>query len=653
MINNSDPESESILNHELFDSLLGSLFDVVPEGVLVVDKESTIIYINDRMQEMWNTPKNASSHEARSRAAELVLDQAWFNKRNQEINNSELNVFDEIVELKDSRIFKRSSKPLIVKGKKEGRIWTYQNVSQEYHSRKLLENLIDHAPIGIALAGENRQFLSVNRALSETLGYTQDELLGTTFKDHTHTDDLADSVQILSKMDSGETNRFHFEKRYVHKDGSIINAFIHVARLPKYGNQDVQYIAQIVDLTQLKKAEEALFQSQKLESIGVLAGGIAHDFNNLLVAMNTQADVALRKSSLNQNPTQNIEKIKLAAKNASYLAEQLLAYSGKRKFKVEEIDLNLQIEKSTGIFNLAIPKNISFRKDLRSDLPLVSAEKSQIQQILLNLIMNATEALEGQSGEINIETDQVTFTAEHILNDEDFLLSPIEEGKHVLITVRDSGIGMDDQTIKKIFDPFFTTKYTGRGLGLAAVLGIIRGHRGAIKVTSQVGIGTTFEIYFPALPDNESSSSQGSNQLIANDVIRNDVENELSVLLIDDDENVRDALIDLFEFENIKLICAADGTEGITKLVDNKNDIALTLLDLSMPGLSSPETFSELKKINPELPIMLCSGFSEKKISDSFKSEEVAGFISKPFNSDELINLVQTYTRTDKTQSAD
>ncbi|MEM8857868.1 MAG: PAS domain S-box protein [Chloroflexota bacterium] len=649
----TEPKPESRLNSSLFDSLLGSLFNAVPEGVLIVDKYSNIIYINQRMQEMWRTADDASSTEARNRAAELVQDPDWFERRSDEINSSELTIFDEIVALKDGRIFKRSSKPLIVERKKEGRIWTYQDVSQEYHARRLLESLIDNAPIGIAMAAENRKFVRANQAFAATLGYSKEQLVNTSFKDHIHPEDLADSLQILSQIDSGKAPRFHFEKRFIHKNGSIINAMVHIAHLPKYGDQDIRYIAQIVDLTQLKKAEQALFQSQKLESIGVLAGGIAHDFNNLLVAMTTQADVALRKSTLNQNPNENIEKIKFAAKNASYLTEQLLAYSGRRKFKVENINLNNEIEKSAGIFNLALPKNVVLKQNLLNDLPNITAEKSQIQQILLNLIINASESLEGRNGEVYIETQLILLTEEDDLTMKDYVLAPIETGAHVAVSVADSGIGMTEETIEKIFDPFFTTKFSGRGLGLAAVLGIIRSHRGGIKVISVLGKGTKFEIYFPVSLDEQNTTNGKVDFKDQTNLESKELENELSVLLIDDDENVRDALIDLFNYENIKLVCAANGAEGIQKLIENKDEVALALLDLSMPGLPSPETFSGLKKINPELPILLCSGFSEREISNAFNAEEIEGFISKPFNSNELINLVHTYTQPSRGQSAD
>ncbi len=639
---NAEQPSESILTSSLFDNLLGSLFDAVPEGVLIVGKSNNVVYINERMRELWNFPEKMTNQEARKVASSLVLDPEKFQTRNEAINNSDDLIHDEQVQLKDGRMYMRSTKPLIVKGKKEGRIWTYQDISSQNHATKLRESLIDHAPIGIALANEAGCLVHVNQAWADTLGYTQEALIGTSFKDHTHPEDLFASKEIMREIGAGQINKIQFEKRHMHSDGSVVNTLIHIARLPKHGEQNARYIAQIVNITQLKNAEQALFQSQKLESIGVLAGGIAHDFNNLLVAIKTQADVALLKSASGKNPEQNIEKIKLATKNASYLTEQLLAYSGRRKFRVEDVDLNVQIEKNNGIFHLAIPKNIELKQNLAADLPNISAEKGQIQQILLNLVINGAESLEGEPGELIVTTEQVSFSEDEVLSAENYVLPPVMIGSHVCVSVTDSGIGMDEETLEKIFDPFFTTKFTGRGLGLAAALGIIRAHNGAMRVISQLGKGTTFELYFPTVGQNEMPAVE--NAPTADDSTEQRTDNDLGILLIDDDENVRDALKDLFEYENIKLICAANGSEGIQKLLAHKDDIALTLLDLSMPGLSSPETFVEIKKINPELPVMLCSGYSESKINESFEGEEIAGFLAKPFDANDLITLVTSFT---------
>lgn len=639
--NESDPKP--FILSSTFDSVLSSLFNAVPEGVLIMDRNLDVVYINQRMRDLWNYPLGMSNEEAQRVALSLVNHPKEFERRIGEIISSEDIISQEHIYLKDGRVYSRCSKPLIIDDQYEGRVWTYRNITDRIYSSNLLENLVEHAPNGIALIDPNGSFVHANQAWANMLGYSVQELLNTSFAHHTHPEDIAKSYDVFQQVNSGEIAKGSLEKRYIRKDTSIIDVLVHISMLPKQTDHEVLYLAQIVDLTQLKKAEHALFQSQKLESIGILAGGIAHDFNNLLLAIKTQVEVALKKQANGINVNGHLGKIKASTQNAAYLTEQLLAYSGRRKFKVEDLNINDEIKNNLSIFNLAIPKNISLAQKLDAHLPRIAAEKGQIQQILLNIIINAAEAMNNQPGKINISTSLERFSGSQPLDGGRFVLEPVIQGPHVLISVKDSGAGMDKETMDQIFDPFFTTKFTGRGLGLAAVLGILRGHKGALHVISQEGAGTTFNIYFPAsahLPYSasfEPFKAQTNNQ-------SDGMENNKAILLVDDDDDVREALIDLFELENINLICASDGSEGIEKLIANKDEIVLTLLDLSMPGLSSPETYSQLKDIKPDLPIMLCSGYSDHEINEAFEGKEIEGFIAKPFEISHLIETVQKFT---------
>jgi two-component system cell cycle sensor histidine kinase/response regulator CckA len=643
-----------ILNQDSFDGLLGTLLHSVPEGVHIVDRSGKVLFINEKMREMWEFPLDMPNDEAQNFAKLLVLNPKKFVQRIKEIHIVEGHIPEETVTLLNGKVYARNTKPIMINNVYQGRVWTYRNITEQYHTQyhtqELLENIFEHAPVAIALADRNGNMTRVNNAWTEILGFSEQEILHTSFSQQTHPDDKDACINAIKSLLSGQEKSVHLEKRYIHKDQSVINTFAHISILSPGQDTQIQdelLIAQIVDLTQLKKAEQALFQHQKLESIGVLAGGIAHDFNNLLVAIKAQSSVALRKLEKGDDATQNIEKVMMAADNAAYLTEQLLAYSGQRQFEVENVNINLQIEQQLGILNIAIPKNVVLTTNLLPSLPEISAEKGQMQQILLNLIINAAESMEKEPGEIIINTDEFYFGPEQILTTDDFILEPQWVGPHIRLTIADTGKGMDKETISKVFDPFFTTKFTGRGLGLAAVLGIVKSHKGALHISSEPNSGTTFDIYLPSLLIETSgleTSKSNSNKAKGNrSKPHPENDTKSTVLLIDDDKYVRQALTDLFEYENIKLICASDGKEGIEKLLIHKNKIAFTLLDLSMPGLSSVDTFTELRKIDPELPIVLCSGYSESAVGEAFEGKQFVGFISKPFEVDHLIDTVQKY----------
>lgn len=524
-----------------------------------------------------------------------------------------------------------------------GRAHLYTEIKTQ---EQQLKNIFDLAPIGFILCNLDGTFVQVNKAFENTIGYSQEELLGLKFIDITHSEERANNLRWVNQLIAGDITTYGFEKRYIHKDGSFINVFLQVSLLPTQSNQPAQLIAQVVDLTDLKKAESALLQHQKMESIGVLAGGIAHDFNNLLVALKAQSSLALLKLPAESAAKMHIEKVKMAADSATQLTEQLLAYSGQGQFKIEQTNPNHEVSQNSELLMVAIPKNVKISNQLAHPLPTIMVDKGQFQQILMNLIINAAESMEGNEGTIQISTLNTHLSLEQLATQE-FILIPPAPGQFVEISIMDDGLGMGAETLQKIFDPFFTTKFTGRGLGLAAVLGIVRSHNGGLIVKSKVGSGTTFKVYFPvaATPAQDAAEIQLKEQTIdeRTDYPTSSSSGSRHVLLIDDDRFVRETIIDLFEMEEISILCAANGSEGITQLQEHRDKISVILLDLSMPGISSQETFSELRKINPHLPILLCSGFSELKVGDYFADKDYAGFIAKPFDIRDLIKTIREF----------
>ncbi|KAA3658414.1 MAG: PAS domain-containing sensor histidine kinase, partial [Chloroflexi bacterium] len=401
--------------------------------------------------------------------------------------------------------------------------------------------------------------------------------------------------------------------------------------------QQIGLIILVEDLTQRAHAEEGLRQMQKMESLSVLAGGIAHAFNNLLVAMMGQTSLALKKM-LPENPGRpHVEKAVTAAEHAARLTQQLLAYSGRGQFETHLLQLNTLIEENNHLFQVTVSKNVQLQTKLTPSLPLIEADIGQIQQVVMNLIINAAEAIGEHSGTVTISTG----TSE--IKDGNKPLwrhagPPLASGLYVTLSVRDNGGGMDEETLAKIFDPFFTTKFTGRGLGLAAVLGIVRGHKGGLQVDSQVGRGTTFKLYFPASVEQPIEESAPALASAA-------AGTQGCILVIDDEESVREAVSDILIGEGLEVITAANGEEGLALYVEHQAEIQLVLLDLSMPGLSGAETAVKLQQMNPDVLILLSSGYHQSEVAHKFTNLKVAGFLQKPYDATRLVKTIQRYLK--------
>jgi signal transduction histidine kinase len=380
---------------------------------------------------------------------------------------------------------------------------------------------------------------------------------------------------------------------------------------------------------QVQASQAQLLQAQKLESLGVLAGGIAHDFNNLLTAILGGASTASLVLSANSPAQPYLRETVLAVRGAADLTRQLLAYSGKGQFDVRPIDLSANVREITRLLETSVPRGVQLRLDLSKGLPAVEADVVQLQQVVMNLVINGAEAIGDRSGTVTVTTS--VRDIDDASAREAFASRGVAAGRYVQLQVRDTGCGMDEATRQKIFDPFFTTKFAGRGLGLAAVLGIVRSHRGAIHVDSKPGEGTTFEILLPAsaqhavtAKESEFPLYRGAGQL---------------VLVVDDDASVRTTmrrLLELFDFEVVE----ADGGRAATRIAEARADIRLVMLDMTMPEMSGEATFGELRRIRPEVPVILASGYDEEEASRRFVSGGLAGFLQKPFTTADLVHRI-------------
>ena len=393
-------------------------------------------------------------------------------------------------------------------------------------------------------------------------------------------------------------------------------------------------LAVAVDVTEREQAEEALRRAQKMESLGILAGGIAHDFNNLLVGMLGQTSLALRHLDIHHPARPPVEKAITAARRAADLTRQLLAYSGRAQFERRSLQLNRLIQDNLHLFEVAVPKHVRLQSELFEPLPLLIGDAGQLQQVVMNLIINAAEALGEQAGAVMVRTCPYQLLADEAPTwqiDQEAL----EPGEYVLLEVQDNGCGMSPDTLAKIFDPFFTTKFTGRGLGLAAVLGIVRGHHGGLRVMSEIQQGTRFELIFPG------AAAQPVELAAKPEVLQETVMTQTLVLIIDDEEPVRDAVTDILDIEGLLVISASDGWEGIALYRKRQAEIGLVILDLSMPGLSGEATLVQLRQVNPQVRVLLSSGYSQTEVAARFAGQQAVNFMQKPFDLEQLVREVK------------
>ena len=331
------------------------------------------------------------------------------------------------------------------------------------------------------------------------------------------------------------------------------------------------------DVTERKRFSERLQQTQKLESLGVLAGGIAHDFNNLLTGIMGNASIVLEDLPAESPARENLDAVVTASERAAALTRQLLAYAGKGRFVIERLNLSELVREITSLLKTSVPRTVELALELEEDLPSMEGDAAQIQQLIMNLVINAAEAVEdGKTETVRIITR--TEWVDQPAIDQMFTPNGIAPGRYVALEVRDAGSGMDAVTLSRIFDPFFTTKFTGRGLGLAAALGIVRGHKGALHVESVPGEGSTFKVLFPvsAGPVAPSGRSNPEMNLVGHETI----------LVIDDEAAVRQAAKSILESYGYKVVVAANGKEGLTLFQPPGEEIDAVLLDMTMPVMS-------------------------------------------------------------------
>jgi len=489
--------------------------------------------------------------------------------------------------------------------------------------------IFELVPDPLLLADLDGRPITYNNALCAMIGYTHAEILAFEQGIVQLWEDPEKGQELNALLvERGAVDRFELKMR--RRDGQTRTVLLSARLIELAGRRVILSVAR--DITDQRNLEQQMVHTQKLESLAVLAGGIAHDFNNLLTGILGNADLAKEELSPLSPARTSLNGIEVAARRAADLCRQLLAYSGRGRFIIQPIALQELVQEMGHLLSVSISKKVVLKFHFAQDLPAVEADATQLRQVVMNLIVNASEAIGERSGVISITTGLAYCDAAYLHGC--FTSDGIAEGDFVYLEIADTGDGMDKATLERIFDPFFTTKFTGRGLGLAAVLGIVRGHKGAIKVYSEKHRGSTFKLLFPicessAIPVTPPHSAQA------------EYRGQGTVLLADDEETIRSLGRRMLQRWGFEVLLAADGKEAVEIFRDGRNKIALVILDLTMPHLDGEACYRELRQIRPDVRVILSSGYNEQDVVNRFAGKGLAGFVQKPYTSEELLAKIR------------
>jgi PAS domain S-box-containing protein len=507
-----------------------------------------------------------------------------------------------------------------------------QRVVQESEER--FRRVFEEGPLGLALVGKDYRFLKVNHALCQMVGHDEAALVRMSFVDITHPEDVQADVDLAERLFKREIPFYHIQKRYVKKNGESIWINLTASILHGPEGEPLHGLAMVEDITEIKRTqEEALFR-QKLESVGTLAGGIAHDFNNLLGAVQAQAELALEELGEGSSCNEELKSIRDVAMRGSEIVRQLMIYAGKESADVGLADLSKTVDEMLSLLKVSVTKRAVIEAHLDGDLPVIHASAAQLRQIVMNLITNASDAIEDRDGVIRVITRRVTLQGESAPN----VSSMLPDGDYVQLEVSDTGRGMSPQTQAKVFDPFFTTKSAGRGLGLAVVQGIVRNLGGAIHLTSEPDKGTTFQVLLPCA---EATAGSSGPAMFAVRELANPSQHG-TVLVVEDEHQLRQAVVKMLRKTGFLVFEAADGCSAIDLLRADGGRIDVMLLDMTIPGASSHEVVAEAANAKPNIRVVLTSAYSQEAMAGAMSPPQIRSFIRKPFQFGDLLNTLRS-----------
>jgi PAS domain S-box-containing protein len=509
-------------------------------------------------------------------------------------------------------------------------------------SQQKLTTLIETMPDIVFLKDGEGRWQIVNRAGLELFGLTGLPWQGKTVEELVQLQPASRELFHCCVESEGlawQSGRpLHTEERVQLQDGQWRN--FEVVKVPLFADNGRREGIVVVgrDITGRKRAEEErqqleqqLQQSQKLESLGVLAGGIAHDFNNILTVILGHCYLAKEDSGLKQTYGTYFQPIESAANRAADLCRQMLTYAGKSPLVQARVNLWLLVDDVVKMLQSAIKKNIAIELDLNQRIPEIIGDTGQIQQIVMNLIINAAEAIGDAKGTIKVILRKIEFEAGQLKTDT--FGTPVRAGKYSCLEVSDTGIGMSSETQKRIFEPFYTTKFAGRGLGMSAIRGIVTSHEGILELTSLEGVGTTFKVYFPVPCTSDQPDIISTTPALTH-------KGAGTILLVEDEQTLRSMGAALLEVLGFTTLTAEHGREALDIFRERGTEIDIILLDLIMPVMGGNEAYYELRKIAPTIPIVICSGYGIESVADLIENDIHAGFVHKPYKPEQLRDVI-------------
>jgi PAS domain S-box-containing protein len=628
-----------------------TLFDSATDAIFILDLNGNILDINRTAHARLGYTKREmlSMHVSRLDPPEFAV---RVSERLTQVSRSGVAVFESAHLRKDGSVMpvEINSRLLEYEGRQE-----YFSIVRDITDRKRAEEALRESEerfrtllarvdsVAVQGFGPDGVVHYWNKASERLYGYSAEEAQGRNILDLIVSPEARGPIaNAITQMAESGSPLPSSEASLLRKDGSRVTVYASYAVVNMPGRAPELYCIDI-DLTDRKRAEQErlelerrLLYAQKLESLGILAGGIAHDFNNLLMAVLGNLDLALRKVSPVSPARANIEQSAQAARRATDLTRQMLAYSGKGRFIVKPMDLSELVEENTHLFRASVARTATLDVRLGRSLPSIEADVGQVQQVIMNLITNAAEAIGDSSGGIIITTGMQECDAQCLKQSRLEDVPPA--GRFVYLDVSDTGCGMDEQTQQRLFDPFFSTKAPGRGLGMSAILGIVRGHGGAIFVESSPGRGTSVRILFPA-PEEARTENEAVNNTRAAEAGAPAMSG--TVLVVDDEEIVRMVCKEMVETMGLQVLTASDGREAVDLFTSHADSISHVILDLSMPNMDGMAAFTELVRIKPSVKVILSSGYDEQESLQRLSGPGPAGFIQKPYSLQSLRDALE------------